>query len=124
MAKSSFKWSEKALLDRFEKIDPKTVGGALYTAAAYQAPIATRDMRRNATWKDRTGNARNGLMAKAFHDKGRRSVLLVLFHRVPYGVWLEVRWSGRYAIIGPTLRTAGDGVIRAYDVLMKKVFGL
>lgn len=58
--------------------------------------------RLNAPWTDRTGNARAGLMAQ--HDKVPMvSHSLTVYHTMPYGVWLEVRWSGRYAIIGPTL---------------------
>lgn len=58
--------------------------------------------RTNAPWTDRTGNARNGLFVDhqstpmVFHQ-------LVVYHTMPYGLWLEVRWSGRYAIIGPTM---------------------
>lgn len=68
----------------------------------YLAPRAASQMRENAPWTDRTGNARNGLMA--VHEKTPMVVhRLVLFHSMPYGIWLEVRWSGRYAIIGPTM---------------------
>jgi hypothetical protein len=65
-------------------------------------PRAETKMRQGAPWTDRTGNARNGLMAK--HD-GTPMVehVLTLYHSMPYGFWLEVRWSGRYAIIGPTM---------------------
>jgi hypothetical protein len=65
-------------------------------------PRAEAYARSNAKWTDRTGNARNGL--KAQHDKVPMvSHTLTVFHSMPYGIWLEVRWSGRYAIIGPTL---------------------
>lgn len=58
--------------------------------------------RTNAPWTDRTGNARNGLFAK--HDKEPMVVHeLTIYGTMPYTFWLEVRWSGRYAIIGPTL---------------------
>lgn len=58
--------------------------------------------RLNAPWTDRTGNARNGLMAD--HDKEDMVWhRLTVYHTMPYGYWLEIRWSGRYAIIGPTL---------------------
>lgn len=58
--------------------------------------------RANAPWTDRTGNARAGLDAK--HESTPMvEHSLVIFHKMPYGVWLEVRWSGRYAIIGPTM---------------------
>lgn len=58
--------------------------------------------RTNAPWTDRTGNARNGLFAS--HEKiPMVEHRLVIYHTMPYGLWLEVRWSGRYAIIGPTM---------------------
>lgn len=66
-------------------------------------PVAETYMRENAPWTDRTGNARNGLRAvheaepMVHHD-------LVVFHTMPYGLWLEVRFSGRYAILFPTLK--------------------
>lgn len=77
----------------------------------YEA-IAESYMRSNASWTDRTGNARNGLFAQ--HD-GEPMVehTLTLYHTMHYGFWLEVRWSGKYAIIGPTMfdispRLSGD----------------
>lgn len=58
--------------------------------------------RLNAKWTDRTGNARAGLGAQ--HTKVEMvEHTLTIYHSVSYGVWLEVRWSGRYAIIGPTM---------------------
>jgi hypothetical protein len=64
-------------------------------------PIGTSYARQNAPWRDRTGNARNGLFARHISDP-LNSHTLVVYHSMPYGFWLEVRWSGRYAIIGPT----------------------
>jgi hypothetical protein len=65
-------------------------------------PRAESYMRANAPWTDRTANARNGL--RAVHTKEPMVVhRLTVFHSMPYGVWLEVRWSGRYAILGPTM---------------------
>jgi len=42
-----------------------------------------------------------------------------IFHTVPYGIWLEVRWEGRYAIISPTLRVQG----RAFMTYLRGLFG-
>lgn len=63
--------------------------------------IGTSYARQNAPWKDVTSNARNGLFAKHVSEP-LQSHTLVIYHTMPYGFWLEVRWSGRYAIIGPT----------------------
>jgi hypothetical protein len=72
-----------------------------------EAARAESMMRENAPWTDRTGNARAGL--KAEHKAVPMvSHELILFHSMPYGIWLEVRWSGRYAIIGPTMITVGQ----------------
>jgi hypothetical protein len=58
--------------------------------------------RTNAPWHDNTGNARAGLFAK--HDKTPMvEHSLTIYGTMPYTFWLEVRWSGKYAIIGPTM---------------------
>lgn len=65
-------------------------------------PEAETYARTNAPWTDRTGNARNGLFAQ--HDKETMvKHELTIYGTMPYTFWLEVRWSGKYAIIGPTM---------------------
>ncbi len=67
----------------------------------YEA-IAETHARTNAPWQDNTGNARAGLFAE--HDSEPMVLhTLTVYGTMPYTYWLEVRWSGRYAIIGPTL---------------------
>lgn len=61
------------------------------------------EMKRNAPWVDRTGDARRGLTARASNDDG--IITMTLSHTVDYGFWLEVIQNGRFAIIGPTLET-------------------
>lgn len=67
------------------------------------APIIEADAKTNASWTDRTSNARQTLAAFAYK---RTPTLwaLVLRHWMTYGKWLELRWGGRYAIILPTLQ--------------------
>jgi len=64
-----------------------------------------RDMedyaRVNASWTDRTGDARAGLEAAVESDGD--TVTVSLRHTVPYGIWLENLFNGRFAIILPTL---------------------
>lgn len=62
--------------------------------------------RLHAPWQDRTGNARNGLFAEHISNP-LVSHELIVYHTMPYGLWLEVRFSGRYAIINPTLTYMG-----------------
>lgn len=74
-------------------------------------PRAESYMRENAPWTDQTGNARAGLRAR--HEKEPLvQHELILYHTMPYGIWLEVRWSGRYAIIVPTLQQMGPEVMQ------------
>lgn len=62
-------------------------------------------MKENAVWGDRTGDARDGLTASV--DSNKLKPTIYIYHTVPYGVWLEVRWSGRYAIIVPAIEHWG-----------------
>lgn len=55
----------------------------------------------NAPWQDQTGAARDGLTAEARHRLNH--YYIDLFHTVDYGIWLEIRFDGEYAIIQPTL---------------------
>jgi hypothetical protein len=55
----------------------------------------------HARWTDRTGNARQGLTGQAFIDG--TAIILVLFHTMDYGIWLEIALAGNYAIIMETL---------------------
>jgi hypothetical protein len=71
-------------------------------------------MRTNAPWTDRTSNARNGLFGKAVTKDDEYAI--VYYHTMPYGIWLEVRFNGKYAIILPTLQQFGP---RAMSLLSK-----
>lgn len=62
-------------------------------------------MKENAPWDDRSGAAREGLGAD-YRPQGFLHEI-VMYHTEDYGIWLEVRWSGRYAIIVPALEHWG-----------------
>lgn len=89
---------------------------AIVAAAHYTAPLAESFMKSTASWTDRTGNARNGLRARVV--AGGDKVAIVLYHSVPYGVWLEVRWGGKYSVIMPALAATGPLFIEAISRLM------
>lgn len=88
----------------------KSLPGVVNRVAAFvmkknEAP-AENYMKVNAPWKDRTTNARNGLAAR--YVGSEKSVHeMVLFHQVDYGIWLEIRNDGEYAIILPTVQHFG-----------------
>lgn len=59
--------------------------------------------RANASWQDRTGDARRGLAGVPFADAGQVGASIV--HTVPYGIFLENKHNGAYAIITRTQET-------------------
>lgn len=93
------------------------VKARMVATARHVAPQIQSDMRENAKWNDVTGNARNGLFASV--KVSTNKVDIVLYHSVPYGIWLELRWSGKYAIITPSLAKWGP---RYFALLSKSVF--
>lgn len=73
-------------------------------------------MKSNAPWQDQTGEARAGLDAEVYQDDHEMGV--ILFHTVDYGIWLEIRWSGRYAIIIPTVEQKGPDLLASMNHMM------
>lgn len=97
-SQSSFSWKTGTLLANAKALDSRA-NKAIAAATEYQATRSERWMKSNAKWNDQTGNARNSLSAVAYHEGTTHR--LVLSHGVPYGIWLEVRFSGRYAVVMP-----------------------
>lgn len=111
-------WSGKDDLTKrindFDRQMKRVVAGQVM----YAQNDAVSYARKNAPWTDRTGNARSGLHASV--NLGENFAELIVAHSVPYGIWLEVRWSGKYAIIGPTIFWTGKLIIsRLESSLMK-----
>lgn len=120
MPRTGIRWEDNELVQRL-RTAPQRADRALTAIMAYHAPRATAAMRTGARWTDRTGNARSGLFSQPFSDKPRYGIILA--HRVPYGIWLEVRFSGRYAIIGPTIQSEGPEVMQSCSLLFARMFG-
>lgn len=76
------------------------------------SPRVEAAARTGAPWTDQTGNARNGLRTTTFHEPPVRHGI-ELSHSVPYGIWLETRFEGQYAIIIPTIKEQGLEVMSA-----------
>lgn len=71
----------------------------------YHAAKGQADMKINAPWTDRTSAARNGLFTVV--EKDGSTYRIIFSHSVSYGIWLEVKFSGRDAIIIPTIQASG-----------------
>lgn len=65
-------------------------------------------MQANAPWEDDTGDARANLQAIYVRESNNTfSIWVGHGPNIYYGVWLEVRWGGRYAIVGPAVQKFG-----------------
>lgn len=120
MPNTRITWDDRALLDKLQAA-PARSSRALTAIMAYHSPRATAWMRTNAPWTDRTSNARNGLFSKPFSNHPKYGIILA--HRVDYGIWLEVRWAGRYAVIRPAIQSQGPEVMKTCETLFGRIFG-
>lgn len=96
------------------------VDGFIHATFDYQSHKMLGHAKVNAPWTDRTGNARNGLSVEVGWVP-LVSHSIRLFHRVTYGIFLETRWGGRYAIILPTIRLYGRDTMRLLNKLFAKM---
>ena len=90
---------------------------AVYDLATFFAAKIEAAAKTNAVWTDRTGNARQGLTARAF--RAATAVTLILWHSVEYGIWLELASAGKYAIILKTLEESYGPYMAAIEGLMR-----
>lgn len=66
------------------------------------APKMEREAKREASWTDRTANARQSLNGRWWQEGDR--TIIQLAHGVFYGIFLEIRNGGRFAIVNPILQ--------------------
>jgi len=111
-------WDDRQLLNNLRTFDAR-VNRAIAATMRFHATRAVAYARSNAPWTDRTTNARNGLFARAESDG--KSHRIIVGHGVSYGIWLEVRFSGRYAIIRPTIDHEGPQVMRTVSELYSRM---
>lgn len=93
---------------------------AVKALADYFAQRIQDDMRTNAPWQDRTGNARSGLFSVA--EMASRDVVALYLshgHTIEYGKWLEVAHAGRYAVVMPTLEKWMPEIERQLTALLR-----
>lgn len=73
----------------------------------------------HARWTDRTGHARQRLNAKA--EKIANGYKITLAHGVNYGIWLELKYNKKYAIINDTIRHEGKTILRSFERLLNRL---
>lgn len=113
---SSFTWKTETLFKNTKVFKPQFERALVSLTEFYGTKIES-EAKKNAPWTDRTGNARNGLTTAVEHEPFKRHTI-ILFHRVPYGIWLEVKNAGAYAIIMPTLNKQGQAMMNTLNTLL------
>lgn len=101
---------------------PARLDRAAQAAMRYHSPRVLAYARQNAPWTDRTANARNGLFTTVGKDGS--AWVMTLGHGVPYGIWLEVRFSGRFSIIRPTIAHEAPDVFDTFKRLAQVELGM
>lgn len=140
---SNFQWvvSPKVIADGLEDYGQKALT-AIQAIANYWGQLNQDESRENATWEDRTGNARGGLFfavdgfglspltgevtpdAKslmsdvAVESGDAQTLIITLAHTVFYGKFLETSNGGKYAIVMSTL----EGNLPMLEKLVQEVF--
>lgn len=120
MAKQTITWDDRALINKLRTFNARA-DRFISASVAFHATRAVTYARQNAPWQDQTSNARNGLFARAERDFPKYRI--IIGHSVPYGVWLEVRWSGRYQILRPTVDHEGPELMRTVSMMYQKMWG-
>lgn len=112
-------FTKNSLSPSIENLMP-VLHASVWQVMRYHEPNMQAQARTNAPWKDQTGNARNGLFARASVPQ-KHVYQLTLYGSVSYQIWLEVRWSGRYAIIMPTVRSYAPKVVGSLYKLLERM---
>ena len=73
--------------------------------------------KREASWTDRTSNARQSLFGVSTKEGDK--VVVILSHGVDYGVFLELAHQGNFAIIGPTLQQHYGEIMQAVRAIFR-----
>jgi len=122
-ARSTFTWEPGATLDNMVDgliAQTNSKREAVFATLKGLEPQVEAWMKANAPWTDRTGAARSSLAGFAQDIAHNNMVLWFLYGRqpnrmaVPYAIYLESRWAGRYSVIAP-------GVDHFFPIVMSAV---
>jgi hypothetical protein len=100
---SSFQYDDSQLITGLTRFEHR-VKNAIRQVATYWAGVFENYAKENARWKDQTANARQSLHAFV-EELTNDTVALYIAHGVDYGIQLETKYAGRYAIIWETIET-------------------
>lgn len=113
---ASVEWVGIDEINRNLDVFARKIHEAMLGVATYFAPVLETDAKNNASWTDRTGNARQGLNGFA-EDVSATVVEIYLAHKMDYGVWLELK--KRYAIILPTIESHYNAIFNMLERVLR-----
>jgi hypothetical protein len=103
MVVARFRWKQPpSVLVKALDVYESRVMQAVASVAAYFEPVLESHAKATAPWEDQTSNARQTLFSAS--ELAETVVRLYLSHGMEYGVYLELKYGGRYAVILPTLQ--------------------
>ena len=120
-ARGVFRRSPGGAVRIYDEIGPRLAIGPEVAASSIEAVLdlyvdqVEEWMQENAEWEDRTGEARAGLTAEVMKT-GLLEYQVAVYHTVDYGIWLEIRWNGRYAILQPAVEHWGPFLMQEMEV--------
>lgn len=120
----SFSWTitpEQAFLPLYAQY-AETLEREIVALAERMTDEITEWMKANASWTDRTGEARDSLFSVVQHE-ARQMVSILISHGslIPYGVYLELSHGGRFAIIAPAIDQFGPRMFHEVQAILQRV---
>ena len=114
-----FEYSQSTLANGLNRMSDK-LGAVVLMYSSTKAVELESKMKKNRPWTDRTGMAKATLNAKVSQPTPS-TIRITLAHGVDYGIDLEMKHGGNYAIVGPTVREEGPRLISDLNGLMQKL---
>jgi hypothetical protein len=112
------KFDTRRIRGNLKKLDRETKS-AITAIVDRQAAMGEGHMKTTAPWTDRTGAARSGLFTLAEHSGSKHKI--IFSHSVHYGIWLDVKNSGRYEVILPSIRHTGANLMSELNHLFGRI---
>ena len=116
VASPSVVWVSNAIVKNLAEFTPqmRAYGAVIMDR---QATLATANMKKNAPWTDRTGNARATLETDSEHEP--EADVLTLHGGMPYQIYLETMQAGRFAAIRPEVTRRGRYIMAQMSDLFR-----
>lgn len=118
MVRVSFTMDDAVLKKNLSTVSSR-IENAVKAVVAVKGTEGIAALKQNAPWTDRTSAARNGLHTITM--LGGSQHIIIYSHAVHYGIWLEVKFSGRDAVIMPTVLPEGRDLMAKLNGLMGSI---